>query len=56
MPKKRLTDEQIASALRQAEAGTTIGETCRNIGPGRVLSQRSAGPALLVDRSAYQIL
>ncbi|EAQ23041.1 hypothetical protein ROS217_00995 [Roseovarius sp. 217] len=27
MPKKRFTDEQIAFALRQAEAGTTVGVT-----------------------------
>ncbi len=26
MPKKRFSDEQIAFALRQAEAGTTVGE------------------------------
>ena len=32
MPKKRFTDEQIAFALRQAEAGTTIGEICRKMG------------------------
>lgn len=30
MPKKKFTDEQIAFALRQAEAGTTIGEICRS--------------------------
>jgi len=29
MPKKRFSDEQIAFALRQAEAGTTVGEICR---------------------------
>ena len=32
MPKKRFTDEQIALALRQAEAGTTVGEICRKMG------------------------
>ena len=32
MPKKRYTDEQIAFALRQAEAGATIGEICRKMG------------------------
>ena len=32
MPKKRFNDEQIAFALRQAEAGTTVGEICRKIG------------------------
>ena len=32
MPKKRFSDEQIAFALRQAEAGTTIGEICRKMG------------------------
>ena len=32
MPKKRFSDEQIAFALRQAEAGTPVGEVCRKIG------------------------
>ncbi|SNT42198.1 putative transposase [Tropicimonas sediminicola] len=30
MPKKRFTDEQIAFALRQAEAGMSVGEICRS--------------------------
>ena len=32
MPKKRFTDEQIAFALRQADAGTAVGEICRKMG------------------------
>ncbi len=32
MPKKRFTDEQIAFALRQAEAGSSVGEICRKMG------------------------
>ncbi len=32
MKKKRFTDEQIAYALRQAEAGTPITEVCRKLG------------------------
>jgi len=32
MPKKRFTDEQIAFALRQAEAGASVGEICRQMG------------------------
>ena len=32
MPKKRFSEKQIAFALRQADAGTTIGETCPWIG------------------------
>ncbi|MBO9403447.1 IS3 family transposase [Shimia sp. R9_3] len=32
MPKKRFSDEQIAFALRQAEAGATVGEICRKMG------------------------
>lgn len=31
MPKKRCSDEQIVFAVRQAEAGTTIGEICRKM-------------------------
>ncbi|ANK80016.1 MAG: transposase [Rhizobiales bacterium NRL2] len=36
MPKKRFTDEQIAFALRQAEAGTNVGEICRQLGISEV--------------------
>lgn len=32
MPKKRFSDELIAFVLRQAEAGTTVGDICRKIG------------------------
>ena len=32
MKRKRYTDEQIAYALRQAEAGTSIKEACRKLG------------------------
>ena len=35
MPKKRFSDEQIAFALRQAEAGTTVGEICRKMKIGQ---------------------
>jgi putative transposase len=32
MPKKTFTQEQIAAALRQAEAGTPVAEICRKLG------------------------
>lgn len=32
MKKKRLTDEQIGYALRQAEVGKTVTEVCRELG------------------------
>jgi putative transposase len=32
MRKNRFTDEQIAMALRQAEAGTSVEEICRKLG------------------------
>ena len=32
MKRKRHTDEQVAFALRQAEAGTAVAEVCRKMG------------------------
>ncbi len=32
MKRKRYTDEQVAFALRQAEAGTAVAEVCRKMG------------------------
>ena len=32
MPQNRFSDEQIAFALRQAEAGTPVGDICRKMG------------------------
>ena len=32
MKTSKFTDEQIALALRQAEAGTPVGEICRKLG------------------------
>jgi transposase-like protein len=32
MKTSKFTDEQIALALRQAEAGTAVGEICRKLG------------------------
>ena len=32
MKRKRFTEEQIAFALRQAEAGTSVEEVCRKLG------------------------
>lgn len=31
MPKKKFSDQQIAFALRQADGGTAVGETCRTM-------------------------
>ena len=32
MKRSRFTEEQIAYALRQAEAGTAVGDVCRQLG------------------------
>ena len=32
MPKKKFSEEQIAFAVRQADAGTSVSEICRKIG------------------------
>ena len=32
MPRQRFSDEPIPFALRQTEAGTTVGEICRKLG------------------------
>ena len=37
MPKKRMSEEQIAFALRQAESGTPVGEICRRLGVSEAL-------------------
>jgi len=42
MKKSRFTEERIAYALRQAEAGTPVGDVCRQLGvsEGRSTSGR----------------
>ncbi len=40
MPKKRFTEERIAFALRQADAGTSVGEICRKMGVAEATSYR----------------
>jgi putative transposase len=47
MKRKRFTDEQIAFALRQAEAATPVEEICRKLGISEPTSiaGRSSSPA-----------
>ena len=40
MKRKRFTEEQIAFALRQAEAGTPVEEVCRKLGVSEPTSHR----------------
>src|SRR5262245_35803899 len=46
MKRKRFTEEQIAFALRQAEAGTPLEEACRKMGDSELASTggRSGSP------------
>ena len=37
MKKSKFTEGQIAFALRQAEGGTSVGETCRKMGISEVM-------------------
>ncbi len=41
MKRKRYTDEQIAYALQQAEAGTPIKEVCRKLGVSETMPGES---------------
>lgn len=49
MKMSKFSDEQIAMALRQAEAGTPIGEICRKLGVSEVLRLRLPLPSVWVS-------
>jgi hypothetical protein len=51
MPKKRFSDEQIAFALMQAEAGTTVGEICRKMAEVGTLEKISQPAEALISSS-----
>ena len=51
MPKKRFSDEQIAFALRQAQAGGgTVGEICRKMG----VAEANVTLAIAVEPAAHE--
>ena len=49
MPKKRISDEQITFALRQADGGAMVGEFCRKMGIAEATFHTAI---LLPDRAA----
>jgi putative transposase len=50
MKRKRYTDEQVAYALRQAEAGTPIKEVCRKLGAVHSMARSQGGLDVLKQR------
>jgi putative transposase len=59
MKRSRYRDEQIAYALRQAEAGTAVGDVCRQLGISEatyyVWKKRYANMGLLEVRELRQL-
>jgi len=54
IPKKSYTDEQIAFALRQEEAATTVGEICRKMGAAEATFYRWKRIFLPIRASAFK--
>ena len=46
MKKSRFSEDQVANALRQAEAGTPVGDMCRQIGMAEATITRPADKRL----------
>ena len=59
MPRKRFSEEQIAHALRMAEAGTPVAEVCRQLGTSQATffrwKKRYAGMGIAELRRLKQL-
>ena len=44
MKRSKFTEEQIASALRQADTGTPVGDVCRQVGTSKSVRMRNSRP------------
>ncbi len=59
MPRKRFSEEQIAQALRMAEAGTPVTEVCRQLGTSQATffrwKKRYAGMGIAELRRLKQL-
>src|SRR5215475_6613077 len=52
MKRSKFSEEQVAYALREAEAGTAVGDVCRQFGISEATFDRADGPRTLAERGS----